>query len=208
MSEKMDKKLIEKAEEFATLAHEGQKRKGGKDVPYITHPLAVAEILKSINAPSEIVAGGLLHDVVEDTDTTLHEIGEAFGKQVMTIVDYVTEKDTMYPIKGIPRKRSWKSRKVEYIYRIKDAPYQAVIVAAADKLHNLRDTLKDFEKHGDDVWTMFNSQKDSQFWYYTTLISVFHKREVPEVILDEMRMALSKIHERLLPDESVQDLSI
>ena len=204
----MDKKLIEKAEEFATLAHEGQKRKGGKDVPYITHPLAVAEILKSINAPSEIVAGGLLHDVVEDTDTTLHEIGEAFGKQVMTIVDYVTEKDTMYPIKGIPRKRSWKSRKVEYIYRIKDAPYQAVIVAAADKLHNLRDTLKDFEKHGDDVWTMFNSQKDSQFWYYTTLISVFHKREVPEVILDEMRMALSKIHERLLPDESVQDLSI
>ena len=208
MSEKMDKTLIEKAEEFATLAHEGQKRKGGKDVPYITHPLAVAEILKSINAPPEIVAGGLLHDVVEDTDTTLQEIGQMFGKQVETIVDYVTEKDTTFPVKGIERSKSWKSRKVEYIYRIKDAPYQAVIVAAADKLHNLRDTLQDFEKHGDGVWKMFNSQKDSQFWYYTTLISVFHKREVPEVILDEMRMALSKIHERLLPDESVQDLSI
>ena len=204
----MDKSLIEKAEEFATQAHKGQKRKGGKDVPYITHPRAVAEILKSINAPSEIVAGGWLHDVVEDTDITLHEIGQAFGKQVMTVVDFVTEKDTTFPIKGIERKKSWKSRKVEYIYRLKDAPYQAVIVAAADKLHNLRDTLEDFEKHGDGVWKMFNSQKDSQFWYYTTLISVFHKREVPEVILDEMRMALSKIHERLLPDESVQDLSI
>tara|TARA_B100000959_G_C14990321_1_gene627602 strand:+ start:1705 stop:2331 length:627 start_codon:yes stop_codon:yes gene_type:complete len=208
MSEKMTKGLIEKAEEFATEAHKGQKRKGGKDVPYITHPLAVAEILKSINAPAEIVIGGILHDVVEDTDITLHEIGQKFGKQVMTIVDYVTEKDTTFPVKGIERKKSWKSRKVEYIYRIKDAPYQAVIVAAADKLHNLRDTLEDFEKHGDGVWKMFNSQKDSQFWYYTTLISVFHKREVPEVILDEMRMALSKIHERLLPDESVQDLSI
>ena len=204
----MTKGLIEKAEEFATEAHKGQKRKGGKDVPYITHPLAVADILKSINAPAEIVIGGLLHDVVEDTDITLHEIGQKFGKQVMTIVDYVTEKDTTFPVKGIERKKSWKSRKVEYIYRIKDAPYQAVIVAAADKLHNLRDTLEDFEKHGDGVWKMFNSQKDSQFWYYTTLISVFHKREVPEVILDEMRMALSKIHERLLPDESVQDLSI
>ncbi len=204
----MTKGLIEKAEEFATEAHKGQKRKGGKDVPYITHPLAVAEILKSINAPAEIVIGGILHDVVEDTDITLHEIGQKFGKQVMTIVDYVTEKDTTFPVKGIERKKSWKSRKVEYIYRIKDAPYQAVIVAAADKLHNLRDTLEDFEKHGDGVWKMFNSQKDSQFWYYTTLISVFHKREVPEVILDEMRMALSKIHERLLPDESVQDLSI
>ena len=204
----MTKGLIEKAEEFATEAHKGQKRKGGKDVPYITHPLAVADILKSINAPAEIVIGGLLHDVVEDTDITLHEIGQKFGKQVMTIIDYVTEKDTTFPVKGIERKKSWKSRKVEYIYRIKDAPYQAVIVAAADKLHNLRDTLEDFEKHGDGVWKMFNSQKDSQFWYYTTLISVFHKREVPEVILDEMRMALSKIHERLLPDESVQDLSI
>ena len=204
----MTKGLIEKAEEFATEAHKGQKRKGGKDVPYITHPLAVADILKSINAPAEIVIGGLLHDVVEDTDVTLHEIGQKFGKQVMTIIDYVTEKDTTFPVKGIERKKSWKSRKVEYIYRIKDAPYQAVIVAAADKLHNLRDTLEDFEKHGDGVWKMFNSQKDSQFWYYTTLISVFHKREVPEVILDEMRMALSKIHERLLPDESVQDLSI
>ena len=204
----MTKGLIEKAEEFAAEAHKGQKRKGGKDVPYITHPLAVADILKSINAPAEIVIGGLLHDVVEDTDVTLHEIGQKFGKQVMTIVDYVTEKDTTFPVKGIERKKSWKSRKVEYIYRIKDAPYQAVIVAAADKLHNLRDTLEDFEKHGDGVWKMFNSQKDSQFWYYTTLISVFHKREVPEVILDEMRMALSKIHERLLPDESVQDLSI
>ena len=204
----MTKGLIEKAEEFAAEAHKGQKRKGGKDVPYITHPLAVADILKSINAPAEIVIGGLLHDVVEDTDVTLHEIGQKFGKQVMTIIDYVTEKDTTFPVKGIERKKSWKSRKVEYIYRIKDAPYQAVIVAAADKLHNLRDTLEDFEKHGDGVWKMFNSQKDSQFWYYTTLISVFHKREVPEVILDEMRMALSKIHERLLPDESVQDLSI
>ena len=208
MSEKMDKSLIEKAEEFATQAHKGQKRKGGKDVPYITHPRAVAEILKSINAPSEIVAGGWLHDVVEDTDITLHEIGQTFGKQVMTVVDFVTEKDTTFPIKGIERTKSWKSRKVSYIHRIKDAPIEAVIVAAADKLHNLRDTLADYDKHGDGVWKMFNSQKDSQWWYYTTLISVFHKREVPEVILDEMRMALSKIHERLLPDESVQDLSI
>ena len=200
MSEKMTLQLIEKAEKFATEAHKGQMRKGGKDVPYITHPLAVADILKSINSPTEIVIGGLLHDVVEDTDKTLEEIGELFGKQAMTIVDFVTEKDTMYPVKGIPREKSWKSRKVEYIYRIKDAPYQAVIVAAADKLHNLRDTFADYKEHGDGVWKMFNSQKESQWWYYSTLISVFHKREGPEVLLDEMRMLLSKIHERVLDD--------
>ena len=208
MSEKMDKSLIEKAEEFATQAHKGQKRKGGKDVPYITHPRAVAEILKSINAPSEIVAGGWLHDVVEDTDITLHEIGQAFGKQVMTVVDFVTEKDTTFPIKGIERKKSWKSRKVEYIYRLKDAPYQAVIVAAADKLHNLRDTLADYDKHGDGVWKMFNSQKDSQWWYYSTLINVFEHREVPKIITEEMRVAVEKIHGKLLPTGGDCGLSI
>ena len=144
--------MIEKAEEFATLAHKGQKRKGGKDIPYITHPLAVAEILKSVKSPPETIIGGILHDVVEDTDTTLKHIGERFGKHVMNIVDYVTEKDTTFPIKGIERTKSWKSRKVAYIHRIKDAPIEAVWVAAADKLHNLRDTLRDFEKHGDGVF--------------------------------------------------------
>jgi len=195
MSEKMTIKMIKKAEEFATLAHEGQKRKGGKDVPYITHPLAVAEILKSIKAPPETIIAGLLHDVVEDTDTTLTKIGMSFGKHVMNLVDYVTEKDTMYPLK-IAKKKSWKSRKVEYIYRIKDAPIQAVLVAAADKLHNLRDTLLDYEVHGEDVWKMFNSQKDSQFWYYSTLIKLFEKRGVPEVITDEMKEAMVTIHSK------------
>lgn len=195
----MTLELLDKAKEFATLAHEGQTRKGGKDIPYITHPLAVAEILKSIKSPPETIIAGLLHDVVEDTDTTLTKIGMAFGKHVMNLVDYVTEKDTMYPIKGIPRKRSWKSRKVAYIHRIKDAPIEAVTVASADKLHNLRDTLKDYEKHGDGVWKMFNSQKDSQWWYYSTLINVFEYREVPKIITEEMRVALEKIHGKLVP---------
>jgi len=186
--------MIEKAEEFATLAHEGQKRKGGKDVPYITHPLAVAEILKSVKSLPETVIAGILHDVVEDTDITLKQIGEMFGKQVMDTVDYVTERDTTFPVKGIERKMSWKSRKVAYIHRIKDAPIEAVTVAAADKLHNLRDTLADCQIHGEDIWKMFNSQKDSQFWYYSTLINVFEQRKVPKILTEEMRDALEKIH--------------
>jgi (p)ppGpp synthase/HD superfamily hydrolase len=208
MSEKMTIKMIEKAEEFATLAHKGQKRKGGKDIPYITHPLAVAEILKSVKSPPETIIGGILHDVVEDTDTTLKHIGERFGKHVMNIVDYVTEKDTTFPIKGIERTKSWKSRKVSYIHRIKDAPIEAVIVAAADKLHNLRDTLADYDKHGDGVWKMFNSQKDSQWWYYSTLINVFEHREVPKIITEEMRVAVEKIHGKLLPTGGDCGLSI
>ena len=81
------KEMIAKAEIFAGKAHEGQMRKGGNDVPYIAHPIAVASILKANNATTEAVLGGLLHDVVEDTPVTLKEIGELslFCKIVISI---------------------------------------------------------------------------------------------------------------------------
>jgi (p)ppGpp synthase/HD superfamily hydrolase len=138
---------------------------------------------------------GILHDVVEDTPRTLVEIAYEFGKSVATIVDYVSEVKTDPAEKKLP----WKARKVDYISRLADAPYEAVLVASADKLHNLRDTLADYEKHGDDVWSMFNSQKDSQFWYYNELITIFDARGIPKTITDELKRMLTDIHYRLHP---------
>jgi len=180
--------IIREAEAFAEKAHEGQMRKGPSKAPYITHPLAVADILKVHNATTEAVLGGLLHDVVEDSETTLDEIASLFGDYVAVIVDYVTEPD--HDI------RPWKQRKKDYLARIEEAPYDAVLVASADKLHNLRDTLKDYKEHGDDIWSMFNSQKDTQFWYYKSLIEIFVKRDIPVTIITELRQALSEIHGR------------
>jgi len=180
--------IIRQAEQFAEEAHDGQMRKGPGGKAYITHPLAVADILKSHDATVEAVIGGLLHDVVEDTDRTLDEIAGLFGNYVAVIVDYVTEPDH--------DKRPWKQRKKDYLARIADAPYDAVLVGAADKLHNLRDTLTDYEKYGDDIWSMFNSQKDTQFWYYKSLIEIFEDRDIPPSITREMTKALSQIHGR------------
>ena len=180
--------IVRKAEAFAEAAHDGQMRKGPSNAPYITHPLAVADILKVHGATTEAVLGGLLHDVVEDTDVTLDEIADGFGKGVATIVDYVTEPDH--------DERPWKQRKTDYLARIADAPYEAVLVAAADKVHNLRDTLRDYELYGDDIWSMFNSQKDTQFWYYRSLIEIFEKREIPSLLTMEMSESLARIHGR------------
>ena len=75
--------------DFATQAHEGQKRKSGE--PYIIHPLAVMNILREWGMDEDTVIAGVLHDTVEDTGVTLDEIKEKFGETVAFLVDGVTK---------------------------------------------------------------------------------------------------------------------
>src|SRR3954462_8225368 len=78
-------KLIEQAYVVAEAAHEGQLRKSGE--PYITHPIAVAQIIADLGLPESVIAAALLHDVVEDTEYSLNRIREEFGDEVAMIVD-------------------------------------------------------------------------------------------------------------------------
>ena len=81
--------MIQKAYELADGAHKGQMRLSGE--PYIIHPLAVACILVELGMDSESVVGGLLHDVVEDTDYTLEDIRKMFNQEVANLIDGVTK---------------------------------------------------------------------------------------------------------------------
>ena len=94
---------ITKAIEFSAKAHEGHFRKGSK-IPYITHPLEVAKILGEAVNPKEneaLICAGLLHDTVEDTDTSLETIRREFGEKVADLVASDSEN------KGL----SWEKRK-------------------------------------------------------------------------------------------------
>ena len=82
---------IAKAYEFGAAAHEGQSRKTGE--PYITHPVAVAQELAEMHLDSEAIMAAILHDTVEDTEATLDEIEERFGKEVALLVDGVSKLD-------------------------------------------------------------------------------------------------------------------
>jgi GTP pyrophosphokinase len=84
-----DGELIARAYDFAERAHRGQNRKSGD--PYFTHPVAVASIITELRLDAASVAAGLLHDVVEDTGTTLTEMESAFGQEVAFLVDGVTK---------------------------------------------------------------------------------------------------------------------
>ena len=85
----LNPETLTKAYDFALKAHKTQKRDEG--VPYIIHPVAVADILSDLKLDSATIATGLLHDTIEDTYATYDNIKEEFGEEVADLVDGVTK---------------------------------------------------------------------------------------------------------------------
>lgn len=97
----------------------------------------------------------------------------------------------------------WLERKKAYIAHIDDASRDALLVSAADKLHNARSILMDLRTLGDGVWVRFNAERDDILWYYRELHEALRQRElVPTPLLEELRLVIDKIER--LSWESVQ----
>src|SRR5437867_3509449 len=84
-----DVEMIRRAYDFSAKVHEGQKRLSGE--PYLVHPMAVAGVIADLKLDVPSVVGGLLHDTVEDTLTTLDQVKTIFGAEVAALVDGVTK---------------------------------------------------------------------------------------------------------------------
>jgi GTP pyrophosphokinase len=124
--------LIQKAYILSKTRHGNQKRHSGDS--YFSHPLAVAEILTDLKLDEESIITGLLHDLVEDTDTTLDEIEEEFGQEISSLVDGVTK---LGRIESIPKNE----RVAENFRKLAIAMSQDIrvlLVKLADRLHNMR----------------------------------------------------------------------
>ena len=88
-ADRLDRDLIERALRFSILAHQGQKRMSGE--AFVSHSIEVATILLSQLVDSTSIAAALLHDVAEDTDVRLDEVGEEFGPEVAGLVEGLTK---------------------------------------------------------------------------------------------------------------------
>ncbi len=155
--------MINMAIEVAARAHQGHVRKY-TDIPYISHPFGVAMILSRCGCSDELIAAGLLHDVVEDTSISLGDISQMFGDEVTTIVYGCTEQDKSQP---------WMVRKSHAIEFMSTAPRDTKIVACADKLDNILSIADDNGERGEEVWERFNEGKSSQEWYYKNMVKSF-----------------------------------
>ncbi|XP_008479896.1 guanosine-3',5'-bis(diphosphate) 3'-pyrophosphohydrolase MESH1 isoform X2 [Diaphorina citri] len=122
---------IVKATDFASHKHHFQRRKDPEGTPYIEHPVAVAHILTHLGKVSNpvVIISALLHDTVEDTDTTFEEIEREFGPRVRSVVEELTDNKHM----------TRDERKRCQILHAPHSSHEAKLVKLADKLHNLRD---------------------------------------------------------------------
>ena len=124
--------MIEKAYNLANTAHKGVCRRSGE--PYICHPLAVARLVLDLGMDSESIAAALLHDVVEDTPTTLDDLKAAFGEEVALLVDGVT-KLTKIQFSNIEELQAENLRKM-LLAMSRDV--RVMIIKLCDRLHNMR----------------------------------------------------------------------
>ncbi len=125
-----DTSVVERAFEFAERAHKGQLRKSGD--PYITHPVAVAEILLDFGLDANSIAAALLHDTVEDTSYSQESLRKDFGPEVASLVDGVTKLDRL--TYG-PTAEAETVRKM-VVAMAKDI--RVLVIKLADRLHNAR----------------------------------------------------------------------
>lgn len=127
--------VLEKAFIMAETAHEGQFRHSGE--PYVSHPLAVAEILADLGMDTDTIIAGLLHDVIEDTDLTMEAIQKEFSPQISALVDGVTKLKNL-EFKSYEEQQAESLRKM---FLAMAADIRVIIIKLADRLHNMR-TLK------------------------------------------------------------------
>ena len=157
--------VLDRAIVFATEAHEGQYRQG-TDIAYILHPLEAATIVGTITTDSEVIAGAVLHDVVEDTDITINEIYEMFGERVAYLVDSESEDKREH----LAAQSTWKIRKQETLDHLKNAPLDVKMITLGDKLSNIRAINRDYNAIGDILWQRFNQKdKNEHYWYYQSI---------------------------------------
>ena len=127
-----DVALVSRAFEFSESAHRGQFRKSGE--PYITHPLAVASILSQWRLDAQGLAAALLHDVMEDTSVTKHELEKSFGKPVADMVDGVSKLDQI----EFTSREEVQAESFRKMLLAMARDVRVILIKLADRLHNMR----------------------------------------------------------------------
>ncbi len=181
---------------YANKWHVKQRRKG-KDVPYISHLLAVSALVLEAGGDQDQAIGGLLHDVAEDCggEKRLAEIKERFGKRVEAIVRGCSDSITSDP----KQKALWDVRKPEYLKHLASATPDVLIVSAADKLHNSRDILADINRDGIETLDRFNGKAEGTVAYYAALWVTLSQAGAPVLLTTPLHEVAQHMVNALYP---------
>ena len=185
----MMKDLVSEAIAFATKAHDGMRRRKS-EAPYILHPMEVAVIVGTMTENQEVIAAGVLHDVVEDAGISIEEICEKFGARVMELVASETENKC----EELPPEDTWQIRKEESLEKLRTADdIEILMLWIGDKLSNIRTIYRDYLVEGDALWNKFHqSDITVQAWYYRSIMK-YTERLSNTLAWEEYRTLVEKI---------------
>jgi (p)ppGpp synthase/HD superfamily hydrolase len=182
--------LVRAAYEKAAAAHAGQVRNGSGGLPYIAHPVAVAARLDELGYGEETVAAALLHDVVEDSGTTVAELHGQFGEGVAGLVAALSDDESI---------ADYRERKDEHRQRVREHDGDAFAIYASDKLTNSSTLHRALGEEGDAVRDEFKVPLELKLEVWEDDAAML-RREAPELpFLDELDAALSRLRVDLEP---------
>ncbi|HET9184836.1 MAG TPA: HD domain-containing protein [Solirubrobacterales bacterium] len=176
--------LVRAALEQARSDHAGQVRNGSGGMPYLEHPVQVAALLDEHRYADEVLAAALLHDVVEDSETTLDELREKFGGEVAGLVGAMTDDESI---------DDYRERKAEHRERLAAAPGEAMAIYGADKLINSGTLRAAYAEEGDAVRAEFKVPLELKLEIWEEDLALLREK-APEVpFLDELEAELSRL---------------
>jgi GTP pyrophosphokinase len=182
---------FEQALTYAAQLHADQRRKLG-GTPYLAHLLAVAALVIEQGGDEDTAIAALLHDAVEDQGgaATREAIARRFGERVARIVDGCTDTDQQ-------PKPPWRARKETYLARLAEADSAVRLVAAADKLHNIRSLLSAWRVQGDAVWQHFRGGREGTLWYYRAVLAALESGN--SLLVAELARAVAELEALAVP---------
>ena len=172
--------LTRRALEFAAERHEGQRRKAD-DAEFILHPLEVAQLLRSHGYPDAVVAAGVLHDSLENTDATPLELEQRFGGEVARLVCAVSEPSS---------EGSWVERKARLRASIAGADDAAAVVYAADKVAKARELRMMLARDWSAAASLETADRLDHYW---ASLAVLERALPDDPLVNELRFELEAL---------------
>ena len=175
--------LVARALARAAEAHAGQIRNGSGGLPYIEHPRMVAATLEAHDYADATLAAALLHDVVEDSDTTVEQLRAEFGDEIADLVAALSDDESI---------EDYRARKEEHRVRVADVDGDAFAIYAADKLTNLTTIHESIRREGEaTVAAEFKVPLELKLEVWAADAAML-RREAPELpLLDRLDEAIS-----------------
>lgn len=183
---------------FSSFLHAKQVRKG-KDIAYISHPLAVSALILEAGGDEDQAIAGLLHDTAEDCggEPIIEQIRWRYGQRVAKAVRGCSDSVTTDPEVKAP----WETRKQEHLGHLKDASPDVLIVTAADKLHNARAIWADVRAEGAPALRHFTYPRKIA-WYYETTLATLKAAGAPKLLTCPLDEVVTQLTNWLTSNES------